>query len=122
MRTQVFFSVFNGKALDAREQATKARDAASTCLKALPDVPKPENLTAEQFAEAKKQPTYLLHYTTAFTSEFLKEFKTAVDEYKAALAVKSDEPLTYYRLGLVYLQMDPPRPSMASGHSRGPSP
>jgi tetratricopeptide (TPR) repeat protein len=109
VRTQAFFPIFNDKGPDAKEQATKAHDAAIAGLKALGEVPKPETLSADDFAKAKVDPTALFNYTAGFTSAFLKDYTAAVESYKAALAVKPTDTLTYFRLGVVYLQMDPPQ-------------
>jgi tetratricopeptide (TPR) repeat protein len=109
IRTQAFFPIFNDKSPDARDQATKSHDAAIAGLKALGEVAKPDNLSVEDFAKAKTDPTALFNYTAGFTSAYLKDYAAAVDSYKAALAVKPTDTLTYFRLGVVYLTMEPPK-------------
>jgi tetratricopeptide (TPR) repeat protein len=107
IRTQAFFPIFNEKLQNAKELATQAHDAAISGLKALGEVAKPENLSAEDFAKAKTDPTALFNYTAGFTSAYLKDYAAAVESYKAALAVKPTDTLTYFRLGVVYLTMEP---------------
>jgi tetratricopeptide (TPR) repeat protein len=109
LRTLAFNFSFNDKDPNAREQATKAREAALQGLKVLGELKKPEGVTDEQFAQNKKGPEALFNYTAGFASLNLKEYSAATDSFKAALAINPNDPVTFFRLGVTYLQMDPPQ-------------
>lgn len=109
LRSLAFHNVFNDKDPSARDQATRARAAALEGLKTLNELTKPEGVSQADFDNNKKGPTALFNYTAGFAAAYLKDFKSAVDSYKAALAVNPTDALTYYRMGLAYLQMDPPQ-------------
>ncbi len=109
IRTLAFNYSFNEKAADAKEQATRARAAALAGLKVLVDLKKPEGVSDDQFAQNKKGPTALFNYTAGLASLQLKEYKAAVDSFKAALAANPNDAVTYFRLGIAYLQMEPPQ-------------
>src|SRR3984885_15116635 len=92
------------------DQLNKARAAAGEGLKILSTIPKPANLTDDAFAEQKKGPTVLFNYTAGSASFMLKDFPSAIQFFKAALAVNPTDAITNYRLGLAYLQSAPPQP------------
>src|SRR5713101_5298128 len=104
IRTLAFNYSFNEKAADAKEQATRARAAALAGLKVLVDLKKPEGVSDDQFAQNKKGPTALFNYTAGLASLQLKEYKAAVDSFKAALAANPNDAVTYFRLGIDYQQ------------------
>jgi len=108
-RSLAFNYAFSDKAPDA-DQLNKARAAALEGLKILSSIPKPANLTDEQFGEQKKGPTVLFNYTAGSASFMLKDFPNAIKYFKAALAVNPNDAITNYRLGLAYLQSTPPQP------------
>ena len=109
IRTLAFNNSFNEKAPDAKEQATRARQTALEGLQVLAQVPKPEGVTDAQFEENKKVPTVLFNYTAGYAALQLKDYKGAIDSFKAALAGDPTGAVTYFRLGVAYLQMDPPQ-------------
>jgi tetratricopeptide (TPR) repeat protein len=109
LRALSFHNVFNDKDPNAKDMATKAHAAALEGLKSLAELTKPEGVSQADFDNNKKGPTALFNYTAGVTAAFLKDFKSAVDSYKAALAVNPTDALTYYRMGLAYLGMDPPQ-------------
>ncbi len=109
IRALALHGSFNEKAPDAKEQATKAREAALEGLKVLGQLTKPESVTQEQFDQNKKGPTALFNYTAGFASLQLKDYRAAVDSFKAALAANPNDAVTYFRMGVAYLQMDPPQ-------------
>ncbi len=109
LRTLAFNNSFNDKAPDAKEQASKARDYAAQGVDLLTKLPKPEGVSDDDFKKNKQGPLELFNYTAGFTSLFLKDYKAAVDSFKAALAVNPNGAVTYFRLGVAYLQMEPPQ-------------
>ncbi len=109
IRALAFHGAFNEKAPDAKQQATRAREAALEGLKVLSQLTKPPGLTDEQFAQNKKQPEALFNYTAGFAALQSKEYKAAIDSFKAALAINPNDGVTYFRMGVAYLQMEPPQ-------------
>jgi hypothetical protein len=108
-RAATFEFAYNAKSPDATEQATKARDAALAGLKVLEGFKKPEQMTDEQWAAARKQYTTQFYNTAGLGSLYLKDYKTAADNFGASLKQDSQQALTDYRLGLADLQQDPPQ-------------
>jgi len=94
---------------DAKDRATKARDAAVAGLKALGDLKKPDGVSDDDFATQKKGPTILLNFTAGNTSMTVKDFPAAIGYFKAALALDPDDPVTNYRLGQSYQGTTPPQ-------------
>jgi tetratricopeptide (TPR) repeat protein len=112
-RAQVFNAGSSDKTMQTPEQFTKARDTAAQGLQALSTFQKPANATDDQFAQQKKTIGILFNSTAGVANAGLKDYKAAVDSYKAALAVDpaasdATAALTHYHLGLAYLQMTPP--------------
>ena len=108
-RSLCFHSVYSDKAPDAQSMATQAREAALEGLKVMPEVKKPEGVPEDQFEQGKKLAGALFHYTAGFASLQLKDYKSAIDDFQAALADNPTDALTYFRLGVAYLQMEPPQ-------------
>ncbi|MDE3136290.1 MAG: hypothetical protein KGL59_06935, partial [Acidobacteriota bacterium] len=95
---------FNDKAPDAQQQAQKARDDAELGQKLLDGLAKPKTMSDEQFAAQKKGPAALFAYTEGLTALFLKDYPGAEKAFHAALENDGKNPVTYFRLGLAYLQ------------------
>ena len=108
-RALAFSLSFNEKDPNAADQAKRAHDAALEGLKVLGQIPKPPSMTDEQFTEQKKTPAALFNYTAGFAALQLKDYKAAEDSFKAALANNPKDPITYFRLGVTYLQENPPQ-------------
>lgn len=89
--------------------AAKAREAATTGLKALDEVKKPDNVTEDAFKTQKQQPTILFHFTCATAAMAAKDFPGAIECYKAILAMTPDDLSTNYNLGKAYMAMAPPQ-------------
>ena len=89
--------------------AKTAQDAAVAGLKALDEVKKPESMTDEAFATQKKQIKIYFDGTAAQAAMVQKDFPSAVQYYKAVLALNPDDAITSYRLGLAYMAMTPPQ-------------
>ena len=109
IRALAFHGSYNEKAPDAKEQASRERQAALEGLKVLNQLPKPQGVTDEQFAQNKKGPTALFNYTAGFASLQLKDYKDAIESFTAALAANPNDAVTYFRMGVAYLQMNPPQ-------------
>ena len=107
-RAQSYFTGSADKALQTPEQYTKARDSANQGSQMLTTWQKPDNMTADQFATQKKNIGMLFDSVGGKANSGLKDYKAAVDSYKAALALDSNDPLTHYNLGIAYLQSVPP--------------
>ncbi len=108
-RAQAFFLASNQKALNTPEQLTKSRAASAEGLKVLEQWTKPDNMTPEQYAQQKKSLTVLFNSIAGIASTQLKDYKAAVDSFKGALAADPTEALNHYRLGVAYLQQEPPQ-------------
>ena len=109
LRTLAFHSSFNPRAADASSQASKARAAAQDGLQVLEQLPKPEQMTPEQFEQQKLQPKTLFTYTVGYTALELKDYPAAIQNFRAAIALNPADGLTHYRLALAHLQQEPPQ-------------
>jgi tetratricopeptide (TPR) repeat protein len=110
-RVQLFPFVYDAKKPDAHDQLVKERDAALLGIKLLQDLKKPKDstLTDAQFAEQKKPGIALFYSAAGFADRELKDYQAAAEAFKAALAIKSDDAVSWYRLGVSYLEMKPPQ-------------
>jgi hypothetical protein len=108
-RVQLFPFVYNAKAADAHDQLVKERDAALLGVKLLQDLKKPKDstLTDAQFEDGKKPGIALFYGAAGFADLQMKDNAAAASAFKSSLAMKSDDALTWYRLGLAYLEMKP---------------
>ena len=97
------------KALQTPEAQAKARDAAVLGLKEVEAWKKPDAVTAEQYEQQKKGFTVLFNTLAAMTSASVKDFPAAANYYNAVLAADPNDAVSYFRLGVVYLQMTPPK-------------
>jgi tetratricopeptide (TPR) repeat protein len=107
-RAQAFYLGISDKALQTPDALTKARDASLSGLKALDDLKKPDNVPADQFETQKKGVKVLFNAVAALASTSMKDYAAAAGYYKTVLSITPDDPVTHYRLGIVYLQMTPP--------------
>jgi hypothetical protein len=108
-RAATFEFAYNAKAPNAAEQATKGRDQALAGLKVLADFKKPEQMTDEQWAAAKKQYASQFYNTAGISSLYLKDYKAAAENFSTSLKQDPQQAVTSYRLGLAALQQDPPQ-------------
>ena len=108
-RVQLFPFVYDPKKPDAHDQLIKERDGALLGIKLLQDLKKPKdsNLTDAQYADQKKPGIALFYGAAGFADLQLKDYPAAVEAFKAALAIKADDAVSWYRLGLAYLEMKP---------------
>jgi tetratricopeptide (TPR) repeat protein len=103
-REVAFNFSFNDKAPDAQQQAQKARQDAELGQKLLDGLAKPKTMSDEQFAAQKKGPAALFAYTAGLAALFLKDYPGAEKAFHSALEYDGTNPVTYFRLGLAYLQ------------------
>jgi len=89
--------------------AKAAQDAAAAGLKALDELKKPDSMTEEAFNAQKKQIQVYFNGTAAQAAMSQKDYASAVQFYKAVLALNPDDGITSYRLGLAYEAMAPPQ-------------
>lgn len=105
---------FAYNALSAAQQADPAtakaaQDAAAEGIKALDALKKPESMTEDAFNAQKKQIQVYFNGTAAQAAMSQKDYTSAVQFYKAVLALTPDDGITSYRLGLAYEAMNPPQ-------------
>jgi tetratricopeptide (TPR) repeat protein len=109
LRTLAFNYSFSEKDASAKDEATQELAAAQNGLTILGTITKPANQTDDQWAETKKAPTALFNYTAGIASIALKDYPSAVTSFKAALAATPNDAVTYFHLGVAYLEMTPPQ-------------
>jgi len=88
--------------------AKAAQDSAVAGLKALDELKKPESMTDDAFNAQKKQIQVYFNGTAAQAAMLQKDYASAIQFYKAVLALTPDDGITSYRLGLAYEAMTPP--------------
>jgi hypothetical protein len=89
--------------------AKAAQAAAVEGLKALDQLKKPDNMTDDAFAAQKKQIQLYFNGTAAQAALNQKDYPSAIQFYKAILALNPDDAVTYYRLGTAYNSLNPPQ-------------
>jgi len=107
-RALAFYQGANDAALKTPDALGKARDNAVAGLKTLDDLKKPDNVPDAQFEQQRKGVKVLFNAVAALASTSLKDFPAAATYYKTVLSITPDDPVSHYRLGIVYLQMTPP--------------
>jgi tetratricopeptide (TPR) repeat protein len=110
-RVQAFQASFDPKAADAHDQLVKERDAARQGATLLTAYPKPANSTMpdEDFAKQKKPGIAFFDSAAGFADIELKDYAAAITDYKAALANNPNDGVAWYRLGVGYLEVQPPQ-------------
>jgi tetratricopeptide (TPR) repeat protein len=89
------------------DDLTKERDAAMMGVKLYPDLKKaPDSKVTDD--QIKTGIAYL-EQAAATASFLMKDYPPAIEGFKSALATKSDDAVTNYRLGLAYLGLTPPQ-------------
>ena len=89
--------------------AKAAQDAAAAGLKALDALKKPDSMTEDAFDAQKKQIQVYFNGTAAQAAMSQKDNASAIQFYKAVLALTPDDGITSYRLGLAYEALTPPQ-------------
>jgi tetratricopeptide (TPR) repeat protein len=108
LRTLAFNYSFSEKDANAKDEATQELAATQNGLTILGTIPKPASQTDDQWAQTKMAPTALFNYTAGIASMAMKDYPSAVNSFKAALAATPNDAVTYFHLGVAYLQMTPP--------------
>jgi len=109
-RAQAFYlGVSQDKTLQTPDSLTKARDNALAGLKTVEELKKPDNVEQAQFDQQKKGVNVLFNAVAALASTNLKDYPGAVGYYKTLLTIDPNDAASHYRLGIVYLQMNPPQ-------------
>jgi hypothetical protein len=88
---------------DRTKQLKRAEELADQALTALPTFlasPEAANLQAQGKAELTSQ----LHYTLGLIYLHQKRLSSSEQEFMNALKAKANDPVTYYRLGIAYVQ------------------
>jgi tetratricopeptide (TPR) repeat protein len=93
----------------AKDLAAKACESAKAGLKTLGELKKPDAMSEEDFNKQKVQPTTVFNYTIATCSMVQKDYQSAIDAYKAMLAINPDDAITTFKLGQAYMAMNPPQ-------------
>jgi hypothetical protein len=106
-RAFLFLQMDVTKDPNAAQLGGAARDAAIAGLAAMPDFKKPEGVDEKTYADTKKQHEMTFDYTAASGAGLAKDYATAVQYYKATLVLTPGADVTWYRLGVTYLAMDP---------------
>ncbi|HWQ02889.1 MAG TPA: tetratricopeptide repeat protein [Candidatus Nitrosotenuis sp.] len=109
LRARLFFLALNQRKITTPEQYSAARKASEEGIKFVGQRVKPENITDEQFKQQNDVLLSLFHSVAATSAFQAKDFKGAIESYKAALAITPNDGSLYYRLGLSYLNLDPPQ-------------
>jgi tetratricopeptide (TPR) repeat protein len=107
-RAEAFLFGAGDKDLQTPDAYTKAKDAAAQGLQALNVWVKPAGQTDDQFATSKKGLALIFNQSAGIAESGLKDYKAAVDSYKAVLALDPNDAVTHFRLGVAYLQEMPP--------------
>jgi tetratricopeptide (TPR) repeat protein len=98
------------KGLDKDATLAKgAQVAANDALKVLPDAKKPEGVTDEAWAKQKTQWQITGNSIAAQAAMNAKDCSSAVNSYKAVLALNPDDAISTYQLGRAYLCTTPPQ-------------
>ncbi len=98
------------KGVDKDAALAKAAQAAATqALKILPDVKKPEGVADDAWNKQKTQWQITGNNIAAQAAMNAKDCSSAVNSYKAVLALNPDDGISSYQLGRAYLCMNPPQ-------------
>ena len=108
-RAQAFYLGASSKDFQTPDVLNKARDNCVAGLKVLDELKKPDNVDQGQFDQQKKGVNILFNACAAIASTNLKDYNAAVGYYKTLLTVDPTDAASHYRLGIVYLQMNPPQ-------------
>lgn len=109
LRAQAFLLSFQDKGAQADAAAEKATQMARRGVEHLEKLPRPQNLTPEKFAEAKKQGATIFRSVVAAMAFRKKHFDTAAGEYKFVAEQDPNNGFFSYRLAQSYMQTNPPQ-------------
>lgn len=104
----VFPFTFKADAPDAASKLSRADSDARHGLEVLQKLPKPANVTDEQFNQAVKQKRAVFNECIGFVALQRKDYAAAITASKAAAEDAPSDVYTFYRLGLAYIYSTPP--------------
>lgn len=107
-RTSAFMLSFRNTDSDKERELAQARDAATRGIALLGEIPRPLNVTAEQFAQEEKTAKAFYDSVIGYTSLELKDFDGAVAHLKSAAETYQNDPVVFLRLGIAYLHATQP--------------
>ncbi len=108
-RAQSFYLAYSNQQMNDDAAVRRARDAASQGLQVLDQWSKPEQMTQQQYEQQRRSLRILMNTIAGMTELHLKNYAAAVPYLRAALEIDANDALNHYRLGLAYLQQQPPR-------------
>lgn len=103
-RALIFEYAYNPRDPNSQELLNRTVQASREGHQILAQWPKPETASDEQFVQTKKGVTLQFHLTAGFAALQLKDYATAIQEFNSALALEPNQPVTWYRVGVAYLQ------------------
>jgi len=103
-RALAFMAGASDSTFQTPEFYTRARDAAKAGLQVLSQWQKPETLTDEQYTVNKKNGAITFNSAAGMATAGLKDYLSAVEFYKAALALNPNDAAIRFRLGAAYFQ------------------
>jgi len=107
-RAEAYFAGSSDKTLQTEEAYNKAKDTSLQGLQELNKLQKPQNMTDDQFATQKKSIGLYFNSVAGIAESGLKDYRSAIDSYKAAQALDPNNSVTHFRLAVAYLQENPP--------------
>jgi hypothetical protein len=90
------------------EALMKARQSAQEGLMTLASLQKPANASDQQFEATKKTIGFMFRSVDGIAASYQKDYKAAQNAFKEALMLNPEDNYTHYRLGVAYLQDNPP--------------
>jgi hypothetical protein len=91
------------------QQAKQAKEAVALGLRTLKEIKKGDNTTEAAFTSQMRPVIVYLDETAGAADMKLQDYASALEDYRAALALNPEEGAATYRVGLAYLGMSPPR-------------
>jgi tetratricopeptide (TPR) repeat protein len=107
-RTTAFERSYTASDTSSTATLEKALDAATQAIALLPKIPKPQNLSAEQFEQEKKSTRAFYEYAAGYAELERKNYDKAVQHLEFASEVNERDPLTFLQLGISELKSNPP--------------
>ena len=106
-RAQAYMLGSGDKSLQTPEAYNKAKDASAAGIDALGKWQKPQNMSDDDFAKQKNAMAVYFQSVAGIADSGLKDYKGAVDAYKAVVALAPMDAVSHFRLGVAYLQEMP---------------
>jgi tetratricopeptide (TPR) repeat protein len=98
---------FKPDSADAAAELSRTESDAKHGLDLLTKVPKPANVTDDQFQAALKPVRAIFNSAVAFVALQRKDYPSSVTSYKAAIEDNPSDMYSNYRLGIAYLLSSP---------------